>query len=271
MKATNTPLSQSKDFPVKRFLTLLPFLLLFALSAKADDKDKEKVKPEIKSKSPLYVVAGKTAQVTFYGDHLTTGELKSNNTKIKVKILSLKETEGDDKKKGSHLFVAEISAEETAPIENVELTLQSKEIKATAQFSIVDATVGEATEKKPSHIFSQAMPIVLTPETPSLAISGSVDDDKPSTFSFTTKPGEKWIFRVFAGRGGSPLDSVVRLRDAKHHSLMLAAGASAKDRVLTFAPSLPGTYYLEIMDETSRGNNNFTYRLTARLAKPTQK
>lgn len=270
MKTTNTPLSQQRNFLVKSLMAL-PFLLLFVLPAKADDKDKEKGKPEIKSKSPLYVIAGKTTQVTFYGDRLTTGELKSNNAKVKAKLLSLKETEGEDKKKGSHLFVAEISAGETAPAENVELTLQSKDLKATTQFSIVDATVAEATEKKPSHTFSQAMPIILTSETPSLAISGTVDDDKPSTFSFTTKPGEKWLFRVFAGRGGSPLDAVVRLRDAKHHSLMLAAGASVKDRVLTFAPSLPGTYYLEIMDEASKGGGNFTYRLTSRLVKPTQK
>ena len=111
------------------------------------------------------------------------------------------------------------------------------------------------------------MPLALTEGVGSIAITGNVEGDNPTTFRFEAKAGETWRFGVFAGRGGSALDPVLRVRDSRHFSLALAAGDPKKDLSLTFTAPTTGTYYLELMDEQSRGGGTFTYRLTARSKK----
>ena len=152
----------------------------------------------------------------------------------------------------------------------MELTLaQADGSKATTQIPIVEEVASEIKEKKPNTVFAQAMP--LPGEVRGVAVSGNVEGDNPSTFRFEAKTGEMWRFRVFAGRGGSPLDSVLRVRDSRHMSLGLAAGNAKNDLTLNFAAPVAGTYYLEIMDEQSRGGGNFTFRLTAQPVKPIAK
>ena len=176
-----------------------------------------------------------------------------------MKLGAMKATEGDDKKKGSRQVDVEVTTVTACPIENVELTFtQPDGGKVAAQIPLVDSAATEVKEKKPSGTFAQAMPLMLTPET-SVAVTGNVENDTPSTFKFEAKAGEVWKFRVFAGRGDSMLDPVVRIRDSRHMSLTLAVGDAKKDRQIVFTPPVSGTYYLEIMDEQSRGGGGFTY------------
>ena len=223
-------------------------------------------KPEIKSKSVSYVIAGHAATLTFYGENLTPNSIKADKPQVKVKLGGAKATEGDDKKKGSRQVQVEIAPAANCPPENIELTLtQADGSKTATQISVVEDTASEIKEKKPNTTFAQAMP--LPGDGRSVAVTGNVDGDNASTFRFDAHSGETWRFRVFAGRGGSPLDPVLRLRDSRHMSLGLAAGNAKNDVTLTFAAPATGTYYLEIMDEQSRGGGAFTYRLTVQITK----
>lgn len=220
-------------------------------------------KPEIKSKSLPYVTTGHTTTLTLYGENLAPKTVTANKPFITVKLGTIKATEGDDKKKGSKQVALEITPSADCPRENIELTLtQPDGAKATTQIPIVEAAASEIPAKKPNTSYTDAMPLVLTPALPSLAVTGNVEGDNPTTFRFEAKAGEIWRFQVFAGRGDSTLDPVMRVRDSKHMSLALQAGNPKQDLMLLFTALSAGTYYLEIMDDQSRGGVGFTYRLT---------
>ena len=237
-------------------------LLVCAVVVRAEGK------PEIKAKSVNYIPAGHAATITLYGENLTPNSVKADKPQVTVKLGAAKATEGDDKKKGSRQVVVEITTGANCPAENVELTLaQADGGKVTTQISIVEDAAKEVAAKKPNTSYAEAMPLALGDGASSLAVTGNVEGDNPATFRFEAKAGETWRFGVFAGRGGSALDPVLRVRDSRHFSLALAAGDPKKDLALTFTAPAPGTYYLELMDDQSRGGGTFTYRLTARSKK----
>lgn len=222
-------------------------------------------KLEIKAKSVNYIPAGHAATIILYGENLTPNSVKADKPQVVVKLGVAKATEGDDKKKGSRQVVVEITPAANCPAENVELTLaQADGGKVTTQIAIVEDAAKEVVAKKPNTSYADAMPLTLTDGAGSLAVTGNVEGDNPATFRFEATAGETWRFGVFAGRGGSALDPVLRVRDSRHFSLALAAGDPKKDLVLTFTAPTTGTYYLELMDDQSRGGGTFTYRMTAR-------
>ena len=225
-------------------------------------------KPEIKAKSLDYLLAGHTTSLTLYGENLTPRSVTVGKPQIGVKIGAMKATEGDDKKKGSKQVTLEITLAANCPRENIDLTLiQPDGGKATTQLAIVEDAAREIPAKTPNTSYKDAMPLPLTPDAPSLAVKGNVEGDNPTTFRFEAQAGETWRFQVFAGRGGSTLDPVLRVRDSRHISLALQANNPKQDLVLIFTAPSTGTYYLELMDEQSRGGGGFTYRLTARQIK----
>ncbi len=241
---------------------LLCLLLSCAATVRAEGK------PEIKSKSVSYVVAGHAASVTLYGENLTTTSVKANKARMSVKLGAAKATEGDDKKKGSRQVTLDIvPAADCAP-ENVELTLtQADGGKALTQIAVVPDAAQEVKEVKPNGTYAQAMP--LTADKGTLAVSGHVDGDNAAIFRLDARAGDTWRLGLFAGRGGSPLDPVLRVRDSRHLSLGIAAGDAKKDLSLTFTAPATGTYYVEIMDAESRGGGEYTFRLLVQPSKPT--
>ena len=94
-------------------------------------------------------------------------------------------------------------------------------------------------------------------------IFGALDGDTPATFRCDAKAGQIWDFSVLAGRAGSALDALLRIRDSRHLSLALAAGNPKIDRHIRFRAPVDGAYYLEITDDQARGGPTFTYVLTA--------
>ena len=219
-------------------------------------------KPEIKFKSVPYIVAGHAASVTLYGENLTPLSVKANRPQITVKLGAAKATQGDDKKKGRRQVQVDITPSVDCPPENVELTLaQADGGKAVTQISVVPDAAQEIKEKKPNGTFGDAMPLPSAADGNTLAITGHVDGDSAALFRLETKAGETWRLGLFAGRGGSPLDPILRVRDSRHFSLALAAGDAKKDLSLVFTAPADGTYYVEIMDGESRGGNDYTFRL----------
>lgn len=232
-------------------------LLLCSLNVLADGK------PEIKSKSLAYITTGHMTTLTLYGENLAPKSVTAGKPQVTVKLGTMKATEGDDKKKGSRQVSIELTPSADCPRENIDLTItQPDGTKATTQIPIVEATASEMPVKKPNTSYTDAMPLTLTPALPSLAVTGNVEGDNPTTFRFEVKAGETWRFQVFAGRGDSTLDPVLRVRDSKHLSLSLQAGNPKQDLTLQFTAPATGTYYLELMDDQSRGGAAFTFRLT---------
>ena len=245
------------------FLPVLILLCLTILSgAHADDKDKPK--PEVKGTSLLALRAGQTATLFVYGDNLAPTTITAKPPLV-VKMGEVKDTDADTAKArgGAKKQVAvEVSAPADCPPDVYELTLVHEgDQKPTARIAIVAPAGAEMEVKRPNATFAQAMP--LPADATSVAVTGALTGgDTADLFRFTAKAGETWEITVLAGRAGSPLDPIVRVRDARRIPLALAAGDDKKDRRLTFRAPAEGVYFVELTDAENRGGPTFVYRLT---------
>jgi hypothetical protein len=217
-------------------------------------------KPEIKSYLPLGLRAGHTTTLQLYGANLTPKSVSAGKPQVGVKLVGAKATEGDAKTRGARQVTLEVTPPRDPALNAVELTLtQPDGGKASVTVPVLEEVAVETTVKKPNGNYAQAMPL----PGPSIGVTGTLDGDTPATFRFEAKAGETWDFTLLAGRAGSALDALMRVRDRKHLSLALAAGNPKNDRHIRFRAPADGPYYLEIVDDQGRGGPTFTYLLTA--------
>ena len=94
-----------------------------------------------------------------------------------------------------------------------------------------------------------------------VAANGILSADGADLFRFEAKAGETVILTVIAGRAGSPLDPILRIRNSNHISLTMSAGFKERDRKIEFVPPHNGTYYVELGDAEGKSGNEFRYRL----------
>jgi hypothetical protein len=237
------------------FVVLHATIIISSL-ARADGK------PEVKSVLPFGVRAGRTTTVTIYGDNLSPASVTTALSGAKASLVSAKPTDDKTKSKGNSVVSVSLSVPSDAPPENIELQLiQPDKSKLAATVSVVEDADEEAQVKKPASTYAQAMPVTAK----SIAISGTLDGDTADVFKLEAAEGDTWSISLLAGRGGSQLDPVLRVRDARHITLMLSAGDKKKDRKLLFKAPAPGTYYIDITDAEARGG--FEYRLTVRAGR----
>ncbi|HLK58092.1 MAG TPA: hypothetical protein VKU00_16100 [Chthonomonadaceae bacterium] len=202
--------------------------------------------------------AGRTTQVVIYGENLAPKEV-TVKPPLTVKLVEVKATDEKTKGKGSKQVSVEVTVPANCPRENFDLALvQPDGAKANASVAIVDDAAQEVMVKKPAATYAQAMPIPGA----SVAITGNLDGDTADVFRLDARAGEVWDISLLCGRGGSPLDPVLRVRDRHHFSLLLSAGDKKKDRHLVFKPEVDGPYYIEITEAEARGGGEYTYRLT---------
>lgn len=135
---------------------------------------------------------------------------------------------------------------------------------------VVDA-LPTASEKEPNDVRKSAQRLKLP-----IAVSGRVD--RPGdwdVFAFDGRAGDQLVAEVLARRLDSPLDSVLRLTDAKGRQLAFNDDHEDKASALLthhadslIAATLPagGTYYLLLGDVQHNGGPEYTYRL--RLGPP---
>lgn len=244
-----------------RVLAAFIFAALFTAPARADDKDKPK--PEVKGASLLALRAGQTATVFVYGDNLAPTAITAKPPLV-VKMGEIKDTDAETAKArgGAKKQVAvEVSAPADCPPDVYDLILVHEgDQKPTARIAIVAPAGTELEVKRPNATFAQAMP--LPAEAASVAVTGALPGDTADLFRFEAHAGETWEIIVLAGRAGSPLDPIVRVRDARRIPLALAAGDEKKDRRLTFRAPTDGVYFLELTDAENRGGPTYVYRLT---------
>jgi len=119
------------------------------------------------------------------------------------------------------------------------------------------------------HSSSKNAPPVSIP----VAINGRIEKEaEADRYSFPAKKGELLTFDVFARRAGSPLDSAMRILDAKGRVLTEGDdqndfGRSTADATIeNWRAPADGTYTVEIRDLLQRGDADFVYVLT--IAKP---
>lgn len=111
---------------------------------------------------------------------------------------------------------------------------------------------------KPNSVPATAQALTLP-----VAVDGYVDNLSRDYYKFQVAAGQRVSFEVLARRLGSPLDSMIRLLDAKGRELAYNDDAPGvgMDSSLSYIFKDAGEYTLEIHDMLYRGGGNFTYRL----------
>ena len=102
------------------------------------------------------------------------------------------------------------------------------------------------------------------------AVDGILDATNPQRwFRFTATKGQNLDIRVIARSLGSPLDSVLSVRDAKYKSLADNDDDQlSPDSVIKWTCPEDGTYYLLLRDQLGRTGPDFTFRIEIENRRP---
>ena len=99
-------------------------------------------------------------------------------------------------------------------------------------------------------------------------------EGESDVFAFPAKRGQPLSFEVFSRRAGSPLDSAIRVLDAKGRTLLEGDDSAEEGRMSAdasiegWSPPADGTYAIEIRDLLQRGGPEFVYFLKITPAVP---
>lgn len=99
------------------------------------------------------------------------------------------------------------------------------------------------------------------PAIPSAAHGRLAERQKADWFKFTAKKGQALVLKVIARELRSPLDSVLRLYDAKGKRLGQNDDQGGPDSRLAWACPADGEYFIEISDQLDRSGDDFSYRI----------
>jgi hypothetical protein len=99
-------------------------------------------------------------------------------------------------------------------------------------------------------------------------------EGESDVFTFQAKRGQPLSFEVFSRRAGSPLDSAIRILDARGRTLLEGDDSTEEGRMSADAsiegwnPPADGIYAIEIRDLLQRGGPEFVYFLKITRAEP---
>ena len=113
------------------------------------------------------------------------------------------------------------------------------------------------------------------PVTTPVGINGRLfKEGESDVFKFDAKRGQALSFEVVSRRAGSPLDSTLRILDARGQTLLEGDDSpesgrlSADAMIEAWSPPADGTYAIEIRDLLQRGGPEFVYFLKITRAEP---
>ena len=130
------------------------------------------------------------------------------------------------------------------------------------RFPFVAGDYEEFTEAGDGKVETVTLPV---------SINGRIEDGKADRYSFTLDKEHlgAYTFDVFADRVGSPLQGVLTLRNEKGQSLVSnTGGRRSDDPRVDYTFSQPGTYTLEIADDSGKGSPAHVYRISAGPSEP---
>lgn len=133
--------------------------------------------------------------------------------------------------------------------------------------------MGELDEKEPNDSITSSQKVVL-PQVVNGYIGkpGEVD-----LYSFSGRAGERVVAEIVARRLQSPLDSLLRLRDARGRVIAMnddfvdrenALQTHQADSLLSATLPADGTFFVEVSDTQRHGGPVYAYRLKMRPAQP---
>jgi hypothetical protein len=134
-------------------------------------------------------------------------------------------------------------------------------------------TLPEVFEKDPNDTPEQAQEVAMP-----VIVNGRINkEDDWDVFQFTGKAGDEVVAEVYARRLDSPVDSEIKLSNAKGELLAfsddredLGAGINTHHADSYFLAKLPadGTYYVHIGDTGRKGGQEYGYRLRISAPRP---
>jgi len=154
----------------------------------------------------------------------------------------------------------------TVGFHEAQLPLQSRihQSRLTNPVAVIVTDLATVLESAGNHDSVTSAQTVTAP----VGINGRIQKaGEGDVYSFHAKKGETFTFEAISRREGSPLDSVLRLLDAKGRTL--GEGDDLSDRGRTSADGIienwrapaDGTYAIEIRDLLQRGGPTFVYFL----------
>jgi hypothetical protein len=134
-------------------------------------------------------------------------------------------------------------------------------------------TLPEIFDKENNNTISRAQKVTLP-----IIVNGRIDKkDDWDVFQFKGKAGDTVVAEVFARRLDSPMDSIIKLTDAKGQLLAfsddvedLCSGVNTHHADSYFTAKLPadGAYYVHIGDAAGKGGEEYGYRLRLSAPRP---
>jgi hypothetical protein len=177
------------------------------------------------------------------------------------------------KMKGWNLDGAEIASPSEQTGAGVYQVVANRKGAPSNPMSFALDTLPECLEKEGNDTPSRAQKITLP-----IIINGRIDKtDDWDVFQFSGKAGDSVVAEVAARRLDSPLDSVIKLTDAKGKLIAfnddsedLGAGINTHHADSYFMAKLPadGTYYVHIGDTARHGGEEYAYRLRISAPRP---
>jgi hypothetical protein len=144
---------------------------------------------------------------------------------------------------------------------------------ATADVSFASDVLPEAGEHEPNNDADNSQKVALP-----LIVNGRIDTaGDTDLFAFACKAGEQVVVEVTARRLGSPLDSWLKITDAKGAQVAFNDDSEDKgsgllthyaDSRIAFTATNAGTFFARIGDTQQKGGADFSYRLRISAPRP---
>lgn len=122
----------------------------------------------------------------------------------------------------------------------------------------------EVREWEPNDDWKQAMPV-----TPPVVINGRIDrPGDVDSFRFKAPKGQRLVIEVLARRAESPMDPVLRLRDAEGSLIQENDDARDRDSRIERTFDTAGDFIVQVRDLDDRSGEAFVYRLMIAPPRP---
>ena len=246
-------------FP-KRNRVGIPDAKIIALSlflSAAAGANAQTLRPKIALVNPSGGQRGTTVAVTLTGPNLSYGTLLATDSPALTIEKFAPEAPPKDAKNPEGKIVAQVKIAPDAPLGRHPLRVMTPFGPSEVGYFVVGEWP-EIVEKEPNNTKEQAQPLTG----PVTVVGRSDAAEDVDVYRVTIQKGEIIVFAAAAGSIGSPLESVLTLRDAAGQERGFAAALNQSDAVLTFTAPQTGDYFLTLRDLRYQGSAAHYYRLT---------